>query len=180
MTIFIPEAWGNIDAVVIGAISTSVILSFILLVIIFSMRYKSQNERVMDLKRILREKDANTQLLMENIKRLQNIDSEREYKLIRCAKLEETYTREKQELLDKLTVAKSKIAELEDRVSQITLINERLEKNFIKAKENMDRAMQEVEKAQQRNEFWVEQLSELRAKYEAVKAKQHRALSKES
>ena len=180
MTILIPEAWGDIDAIVVGAISTSVILSFILLVIIFSMRYKAQNERVTDLKRILREKDANTQLLMENIKRLQNIDSEREYKLIRCAKLEENYKIEKQELMDRLTLSQAKIAELEDRVSQLTLINQRLEKNFLKAKESMDKAMQEVEKAQQRNEFWVEQLSELRAKYEALKAKQYRALKRES
>ena len=175
MTILIPDSWGDIDALVIGAISTSVILSFILLVIIFAMRYKAQNERVIDLKRLIREKDENTQLLMENIRRLQHIDSEREAKLIRCAKLEEHCNAEKKELMDKISLYKNKISTLEQRVSELSAINERLEKSYQKARENMEKALEEVEKSQKRNEFWVEQLSELRAKYEALKAKEQRS-----
>ncbi len=174
MTILIPDSWGNVDALVVGAISTSVILSFILLVIIFAMRYKSQNDRVADLKRLIREKDENTKLLMDNIKRLQTVDSEREEKLIRCARLEEHCNNEKRELTDKLTLANNKISALQDRVSELTVINERLEKNYYKAKENMEKALEEVEKSQKRNEFWVEQLSELRTKYEALKVREQR------
>lgn len=179
MTILIPDAWGDIDALVVGAISTSVILSFILLVIIFAMRYKAQNERVVDLKRLIREKDENTNLLMENIRRLQAVDSEREAKLIRCAKLEEHCNAEKRELMDRLALANKKIASLESRVSELTIINERLEKNYHKAKENMEKALEEVEKSQKRNEFWVEQLSELRTKYEALKVREQRAMNRE-
>lgn len=178
MTIFIPDAWGNIDALVVGAISTSVILSFILLVIIFAMRYKSQNERVADLKRLIREKDENTNLLMENIKRLQTVDSEREAKLIRCAKLEEHCSAEKRALMDKLAQSDNKISVLEKKISELTIINERLEKNFHKAKENMEKALEEVEKSQKRNEFWVEQLSELRTKYEALKVREQRVMNR--
>jgi len=180
MTILIPEAWGDIDAIVIGAIGTSIILSFILLVIIFAMRYKSQNDRVHDLKRLIREKDEKTRLLMENLKRLQETDTAREEQLIRCARLEEICKDEKRELVDKLEFANSKIAKLEERVSELTHINQKLERNYLKAKESMDKAMEEVQKAQKRNEFWVEQLSELRAKYDALKVKDyHRSLAKQ-
>ena len=180
MTIFIPESWGDIDAIVIGAIGTSIILSFILLVIIFAMRYKSQNDRVHDLKRLIREKDEKTRLLMENLKRLQETDTAREEQLIRCARLEEICKDEKRELVDKLEFANSKIAKLEERVSELTHINQKLERNYLKAKESMDKAMEEVQKAQKRNEFWVEQLSELRAKYDALKVKDyHRSLAKQ-
>ena len=174
MTILIPDSWGDVDALVVGAISTSVILSFILLVIIFAMRYKSQNDRVADLKRLIREKDENTKLLMDNIKRLQTVDSEREEKLIRCARLEEHCNAEKKELTDKLTLANNKISSLQEKISELTVINERLEKNYYKAKENMEKALEEVEKSQKRNEFWVEQLSELRTKYEALKVREQR------
>jgi len=179
MTILIPESWGDIDAIVIGAIGTSIILSFILLVIIFAMRYKSQNDRVHDLKRLIREKDEKTRLLMENLKRLQESDTAREEQLIRCARLEEICKDEKKELINQLEFANSKITKLEERVSELTHINQKLERNYLKAKESMDKAMEEVQKAQKRNEFWVEQLSELRAKYDALKVKDyHRSLAK--
>jgi len=179
MTILIPESWGDIDAIVIGAIGTSIILSFILLVIIFAMRYKSQNDRVHDLKRLIREKDEKTRLLMENLKRLQESDTAREEQLIRCARLEEICKDEKKELVDSLEFAKSKINKLEAKLSELIQTNETLEKNYIQAKEAMDRAVEEAQKAQKRNEFWVEQLSELRAKYDALKIKDyHRSLAK--
>jgi len=180
MTIFIPESWGDIDAIVIGAVGSSIILSFILLVIIFAMRYKSQNERVHDLKRLIREKDEKAKLLIENLRRLQESDTAREEQLIRCARLEEICKDEKRELVESLEFAKSKISKLEARVSELTQINQTLERNYLKAKDSMEKALEEAEKAQKRNEFWVEQLSELRAKYDALKVKDYnRSLAKQ-
>ena len=58
------------DAIVLGAIVSSIILSFILLVIVFAMRYKAQNERVLDLEKLLKEKEKRNQLLSENMEKL--------------------------------------------------------------------------------------------------------------
>ena len=47
----------NIDAMVAGAIIASAILAFVLVVVIFSVRFKSQQEKIVDLKERLENRE---------------------------------------------------------------------------------------------------------------------------
>ena len=67
----------NIDAMVFGAIVASVILAFILVVVIFSVRYKSQYEKIADLRERLKEREEKIRKYKEWIDEVIKIIKER-------------------------------------------------------------------------------------------------------
>jgi chromosome segregation ATPase len=157
------------DAIVLGAIVSSIILSFILLVIVFAMRYKAQNERVLDLEKLLKEKEKRNQLLSENMEKLKERDLSMRKRLEECAGVEKRFAREKEEIERRLTEAHTTIDTLNEKIKELERLKSELEFAYASAKDDLQMAIEEVEKAQKRNEFWVEQLSELRTKYDALR-----------
>jgi chromosome segregation ATPase len=157
------------DAIVLGAIVSSIILSFILLVIVFAMRYKAQNERVLDLEKLLKEKEKRNQLLGENIEKLKARDAAMQKRLEECAGVEKRFAREKEEIERRLVEAHTTIDTLNEKIKELERLKSELEFAYASAKDDLQMAIEEVEKAQKRSEFWVEQLSELRTKYDALR-----------
>lgn len=159
----------NVDAMVFGAIVASVILAFILVVVIFSVRYKSQQEKIDDLKYRLAEKKEKIGLLEESLREVQILNASQLQEIQQYQNLEERFKKEQEKIEEQLKAAKERIEAQMEKISALEGSRRELEAKLGNALENLAKAEEEVEKAVQRNEFWVQQLSELRTKHEAVK-----------
>ncbi|WP_292663163.1 hypothetical protein [Nitratifractor sp.] len=159
----------NVDAMVFGAIVASVILAFVLVVVIFSVRYKSQHEKIDDLKFRLAEKKEKIGLLEESLREVQILNASQLQEIQQYQNLEERFKKEQEKIEEQLKAAKERIDAQMEKISALEGSRRELEAKLENALENLAKAEEEVEKALQRNEFWVQQLSELRTKHEAVK-----------
>ena len=83
--------------------------------------------------------------------------------------MEKRFAREKEEIERRLTEAHTTIDTLTEKIKELERLKSELEFAYASAKDDLQMAIEEVEKAQKRNEFWVEQLSELRTKYDALR-----------
>ncbi len=159
----------NVDAMVFGAIVASVILAFVLVVVIFSVRYKSQQEKIEDLKFRLGEKKERIALLEESLREVQILNASQLQEIQQYQDLEERFAKEQEKIETQLKAAKERIEAQMEKISSLEGTRRELEAKLENAQENLAKAEEEVDKALQRNEFWVQQLSELRTKHEAVK-----------
>ena len=159
----------NVDAMVFGAIVASVILAFVLVVVIFSVRYKSQQEKIEDLKFRLGEKKERITLLEESLREVQILNASQLQEIQQYQDLEERFAKEQEKIETQLKAAKERIEAQMEKISSLEGTRRELEAKLENAQENLAKAEEEVDKALQRNEFWVQQLSELRTKHEAVK-----------
>jgi chromosome segregation ATPase len=164
----------NIDAMVFGAIAASIILAFILVVVIFSVRYKSQYEKIADLRERLKEKEEKIALLEESMKEVQILNATQLQEIQQYQDLEERYKAEKAKVEEQLALAKERIEAQREKIADLEAKRAELEANLNNTRENLAKANEEIENVRKRNEFWVEQLSELRTKHEAVKSKLRR------
>ncbi|WP_457606542.1 hypothetical protein [Nitratifractor sp.] len=159
----------HIDEMVFGAIVASVILAFILVVVIFSVRYKSQQEKILELRERLGEKKEKIDLLEESLREVQILNASQLQEIQQYQDLEERYRKEQEKIEEQLKAARERIEEQQERISTLHGEKKELEAKLGNALENLAKVEEEMEKVLKRNEFWVEQLSELRTKHEALK-----------
>ncbi len=164
----------NIDAMVFGAIVASAILAFILVVVIFSVRYKSLYEKIADLRERLKDREEKIALLEESMREVQILNATQLQEIQQYQNLEERYKAEQSKIEEQLALAKERIEAQREKIADLEAKKAELEANLHNARENLAKANEEIENVRKRNEFWVEQLSELRTKHEAVKSKLRR------
>jgi len=164
----------NIDAMVFGAIVASAILAFILVVVIFSVRYKSLYEKIADLQERLKEREEKIALLEESMREVQILNATQLQEIQQYQTLEERYKAEQSKIEEQLALAKERIDAQREKIADLEAKKAELEANLHNARENLAKANEEIENVRKRNEFWVEHLSELRTKHEAVKSKLRR------
>jgi len=164
----------NVDAMVFGAIVASIILAFILVVVIFSVRYKGQQERIDELRSRLAEKKEKISLLEESLREVQILNAAQLQEIQQYQDLEERFRKEQEKIEEQLKSAKERIEAQVEKISSLEGNRRELEAKLGNALENLGKAEEEIEKVRKRNEFWVEQLSELRTKHEAIKLRLRR------
>ncbi len=164
----------NIDAMVFGAIVASIVLAFILVVVIFSVRYKSLLEKIDDLKLRLGEKKEKIGLLEESLREVQILNASQLQEIQQYQDLEERFKKEQEKIEEELHQAKERIEAQMEKISSLEGNRRELEAKLENALENLGKAEEEIENVRKRNEFWVEQLSELRTKHEALKLRLRR------
>ncbi len=161
----------NIDAMVFGAIVASVILAFVLVVVIFSVRYKGQYEKIADLGERLKEREEKILLLEESLREVQILNATQLQEIGQYQDLEARYKAEKAKVEEQLALAKERIDTQREKIADLEAKRAELEAHLHNTRDNLAKANEEIENVRKRNEFWVEQLSELRTKYEAIKSK---------
>ncbi|WP_292655725.1 hypothetical protein [Nitratifractor sp.] len=164
----------NIDAMVFGAIVASVFLAFVLVVVIFSVRYKGQYEKIEDLRDRLKEREEKITMLEESLREVQILNASQRQEIQQFQDLEERYKAEKNKVEEQLALAKERIEAQREKIADLEGKRKELEVTLENTRENLAKANEEIENVRKRNEFWVEQLSELRTKHEAIKSRLRR------
>jgi len=159
----------SVDKLVAGSIVGSVVLAFLLLVTIFALRLKGCQERIR----------AQSDALKEAAQSIADHDAQR-------IEAEENETRhrqrldlcriEQEELREQIEALKESAIEMQERLHTVRAELSRREAECDDADRQMRQLQYDLQSAhsdnetlRKRNEFWVQQLSELRTRYEALK-----------
>ena len=158
----------NIDTILAGAVIVAVVLSFILLVVIFSAKHKRQSERIEELETLLKESDKKSAKLTKSLKELQSINASQEEEIRRLHQIE-GLVESAREKAKQLKEAKRRLEAQQKRMMEMEEERKKLEMSLESMWEKLNNANIEIENLRRHNEHWVEQLSELRTKYESLK-----------
>jgi len=168
-------SWLNVlsglDKMVLGSIVGSVILAFLLLIVVFSVKIKSQQDRIAALREALEtctqeiqeQKDA----LAEHTRKAADTQTVMEH----YQQQDEQHQKTEASLRKELEKAHQVAKELRQTLTHAQEEKHTLAQATEKAQHELIASREEVEAVLKRNEFWVEQLSELRTKHEALKLK---------
>ncbi len=165
------DVLSGIDKMVLGSIVGSIVLAFVLLVVIFSVKIKSQQDRIVYLKDEIKAKSDEISALKESVKVLKKDQSDAFKKLDKYKTMEYEF----QKTISKLEKDKDNALE---EIKKLKKIIEKLKKEKSVAIEDakkiqakLEESQKEIEKGHKRNEFWIDQLSQLRTKHDALKHK---------
>ena len=158
----------NVDKMVMGSIVGSVVLAFVLLVVIFSLKIRAQQKTIVRLRKALREKILHIHTLQEQTAE-QVAAHARVQKALEAAEEEQTTTvRQLEEARQHIREHKETIAVLNRQRSGLEEQVRRLHEELRSLREQLAQAERDKEAVVRRNEFWVEQIAQLRNKYEAL------------
>jgi len=151
----------NIDMMVLSSIIAVVILAFMLVVIIFAVKFKTQHEQNRQLKEHIEEKTERIALLEESLNEVRILNASLQQELGQ----QEALRAKLQEEIDALT---AKLQSADDKTEKD---KSELGATLVHTKENLLKLEEALAQATKRNEFWVEQMTEVRTKYDALKLK---------
>jgi len=169
---FLPIA--NVDAMVFGAIVASAVLAFLLVVVIFSVRFRGQQEKVGELMKRLEEREEKLRLTEESLREVQILNASQRQEISHYQDLENRYQAEKNRVEEQLALSRERIEALREKIADLEGKKRELESTLQSTRESVAHLQEEIETVRKRNEFWVEQLSELRTKHEAIKSRLRR------
>ncbi len=161
----------NINMLVLASIVAAVLLAFVLVVMVFSVRLRSWQERNRELKETIEVQAEKIALLDESLN---------EVRVLNASQLQELGQQEeiKEKLKEEITKLEAQLKEAQERIEKSRKEIMALEKNkselganFANARETIVKLEEALTHATKRNEFWVEQMAEVRTKYEALKLK---------
>jgi chromosome segregation ATPase len=161
----------NIDKMVLGSIVGSIVLAFLLVVMIFSLKIKWQHDRIVALNEALDDRRREVADQKESIAELELQASDAQTIMAHYQESEKRLEDATTAIRDKLEYSRTTIHDLRSEVERLK--QEKLEWNTAaeEARADLLKAREEIETVLKRNEFWVEQLSELRTQHEALKRK---------
>ena len=168
-------SWLNVlsglDKMVLGSIVGSVILAFLLLIVVFSVKIKSQQDRIATLREVLENCTQETRNqkdeLADQIRKAADAQTVMEHYQQQDEQHQKTEASLRKELEKALHTAK----ELRQTLTELGEEKRALAQSTEKARQELSASQEEIQAVLKRNEFWVEQLSELRTKHEALKLK---------
>ena len=165
------ELLSNIDKMVLGSIVGSVVLAFVLVVIIFSVKIKSQHDRITLLQKELDEAHGAIDEQAIHLRELERRVSDGTTIVEHYQGIEAHLTEEMLAIQDERDQALKRIESLHDKAAHLQQEKTTSRTQQADAQAKLLKAQEEVEAVLKRNEFWVEQLSELRTKHDALKHK---------
>ena len=161
----------NINMLVLASIVAAVLLAFILVVMVFSVRLRSWQERNRELKAIIEEQTEKIALLDESLSDVRVLNASQLQELGQQEEIKEKLKEEISKLEAQLKEAQEKIEKSHNEIMALEKNKSELGANFANAKETTEKLEEALAHATKRNEFWVEQMAEVRTKYEALKLK---------
>ncbi len=168
------ELLNSVDALVLGVIVSSIILAFVLVVIVYALRSKSHLEKIEKSKKVIEAKDDKISKLEYSLHQLQVEDAALQQKLKQFEDIDRRYEIERAKLESRMLEAQKEADALKREVAEQAALIRELRANLKNALANLDMSRDEIDNLRQRNEYWVEQLSDLRAKYDELKLKYKR------
>ena len=161
----------NIDMMVLSSIIAVVILAFMLVVIIFAVKFKTQHEQNRQLKEHIEEKTERIALLEESLNEVRILNASLQQELGQQEALRAKLQEEIDALTAKLQSADDKTEGLAKQILSLEKDKSELGATLTHTKENLLKLEEALAQATKRNEFWVEQMTEVRTKYDALKLK---------
>jgi len=161
----------DISLMVLASIVISIVLAFVLVVVIFSVKFKSHQEKNIQLRERLEEKIVKVSLLEESLNEVRILNSSQLQELGQQNTIKEQYQSEIEKLSKELEVANEKIEKGNRQILMIEKDKSELGANMNNAKESLAKSEEALLVASKRNEFWVEQMAEMRVKYDALRLK---------
>jgi chromosome segregation ATPase len=161
----------NIDMMVLSSIIAVVILAFMLVVIIFAVKFKTQHEQNRQLKEHIEEKTERIALLEESLNKVRILNASLQQELGQQEELRAKLQEEIDALTMKLQSADDKTEELAKQILSLEKDKSELGATLTHTKESLLKLEEALAQATKRNEFWVEQMTEVRTKYDALKLK---------
>jgi chromosome segregation ATPase len=159
------------DKMVLGSIVGSVVLAFVLIVVIFSVKIKSQQDRIVSLKGRLSDSEGELESLKKSISQYENreIDSSRQIEIFQNTegKLHQIIS----DIEHQRDEARSTIGDLDKKIAKLKKEKKVIIDSAEKIQHKLDSALEEIDDVHKRNEFWIDQISELRTKYDAIRQK---------
>ncbi len=161
----------DVNVMALVVVFLAVILAIILIILIFAVRHKKMHYRLKLARGLLLKRDDEIKILKDDIDKLQkseiarlkdlkNMDESKSRMQEKAELLSERLERSKKNEKD----LKSKIEYINKEKNNLLILLERSKKEQLKLEESLVAA-------DKRNEFWVDQISEIRIKYEALRNK---------
>jgi chromosome segregation ATPase len=168
------EVLSSVDKMVLGSLVSSIVLSFVLLVVIFSMRIQSLHGRIGGLRASL---EAQKDEIDRQQKHLEEYARQMEDDRTIMAHYREVESGLNQEL-ETLKATKEQLmenaSELRKKITQLQADKTESSRAYIQVQSDLKQAKEEIGAVLKRNEFWVEQLAQLRTKHDALVLKLRR------
>ncbi len=164
----------NINMMVLASIVIVVLLAFILVVVVFTVKLKSQQEKSRSFKEERDEKHEKITLLEESLSDVRILNASLEQELSQQEGIKSKLQAEIDALTAKLQISDDKIEALNTQIITLEKNKSELGASVQYTKESLVKLEDALEQATKRNEFWVEQMTEVRTKYEALRLKMDR------
>ena len=161
----------NIDMLVLAGIVSAVALAFVLVVIIFTVKFRAQQEHIANLSEALGEKEERACLMEESLNEVRILNSTQLKELGKDAQKRETLNEEIQRLTMAAEKSQNRIEILQKEIAKLKKSNSVQQVQIEEKEKEIFTLEEEVRNTTRRNEFWVEQMTEVRTKYDALKLK---------
>jgi chromosome segregation ATPase len=161
----------NINMMVLASIVIAVLLAFVLVVVVFAVKLKSQQEKSRSFKEERDERHEKITLLEESLSDVRILNASLEQELSQQEGIKSALQAEIDALTAKLQISDAKIETLNTQIVTLEKNKSELGASVQYTKESLAKLEDALEQATKRNEFWVEQMTEIRTKYEALKLK---------
>ncbi len=161
----------NINMLVLAGIIAAVLLAFVLVVMIFAVRLRSWQEKNKELKNTIEVQSEKIALLDESLGEVRILNASQLQELGQQEEIKDAFKEEISKLENQLKEVQEEIEASRKEAMSLEKSNSELSANFANAKEAVEKLEEKLEQANKRNEFWVEQMTEVRTKYEALKLK---------
>ncbi len=148
-----------------------VALAVILVIIIFTVRYKSFQDKNNHLANSLHESITNYNLLSDKFDQQSDTNLKQAEEIASIGAMKMQFQQELERLHGKIASLEQENQLANTRILELEKIRSELEAHMKNATANESKAQQALEDALKRNEFWVDQMQELRVKYEALQLK---------
>jgi chromosome segregation ATPase len=140
-------------------------------VVVFTVKLKSQQEKSRSFKEDRDEKHERITLLEESLSDVRILNASLEQELGQQEGIRSALQAEIDTLMAKLQASDAKIEALNTEIVALEKNKSELGASVQYTKESLAKLEDALEQATKRNEFWVEQMTEIRTKYEALKLK---------
>ena len=161
----------NVDAIVLGSIVGSVVLAFILVVLISSLKIKSQHDHLKSLRQELSDAKKQIEAEQKTHAQMQQIIQDIDRALEHYQQVEDEQGKIIVNLRAKLNKSSQTVKQLTEQIDK----NKREKTIIIEGAEKIHQkllvAQDEIDEVRKRNEFWIDQISELRIKHDALRNK---------
>ncbi len=165
------DVLSGLDKMVLGSIVGSVILAFFLLIAVFSVKIKSQQDRIGALRKAFENCTQETQKYKETIADHLRRDTDTQRVMEQYRQEADQHRETEASLRRELKKVHHTVKELRQAAALFEEVKQKLVRETEKTRQELLASREEVQAVLRRNEFWVEQLSELRTKHEALKLK---------
>ena len=165
------ESLSTIDTWVLGGIVGSVMLAFVLVVVIFSIRIKIEHDHLRHLQEEIAERDRRIRTEQARHKKAYRDAADAQTVIAHYQQQEKELVNELTGIRRELEAAKRREEKLQRDVRNLSGEKQKLVTAVATLRADLEQARAEVDAARKRNEFWIAQMAELRTKHEALKHK---------